>query len=327
MEGSRSVGKKTLFALLCAISTVLFAWKLPLLPLSRSQEIVKIPKEAKTARAVTEILTQRQVLRYPRLFLALAQIAGWDKKFQRGSYIFRRPEAWPVLIRKLTRGERFTVKVAIPEGWRIEQIAQRLNEASIVNGRDFLYLAKIQNLEGRLYPTTYFFEPNSPPQEIIDQMTEQFERVWREHFEGKPAPMKFTKREIITLASIVERETTLTQEKPLIAGIYINRLKKGWRLEADPTVQYALGAWKSRVLYKDLDIKSAFNTYRRWGLPPAPIASPGMDSLAAVIKPAETEFMYFMASGTGGHIFFRTLEDHNHYKRLQKKEKKKKIEN
>lgn len=311
--------KIDLVFLLILIALGWLAWQLPLIPRGRPQEVVKISRDANTGRAVANILEERGILRYPRLFRAVVKLGGWDKKFQKGAYLLRRPEAWPVLIRKLTRGQRYSIKVTIPEGWTIEQIGERLDAYSITNANNFSQLAKSQNLEGRLYPTTYFFEPDSFPQEIINVMTQQFERVWQGHLEGKPLPLKFRKEDVITLASIIERETTIAQEKPIIAGVYLNRLRKGWKLEADPTVQYALGAWKSRVLYKHLQIDSPYNTYRRRGLPPGPISNPGLDSLTAVLHPSTTEFMYFIASGNGGHIFFKTLEEHNRYKRSQKK--------
>ncbi|MBI4370235.1 MAG: endolytic transglycosylase MltG [Elusimicrobia bacterium] len=297
----------------------LLAWELPLMRLTSQQALVKIPRDQKTAREIVGVLAGQGVLKHPRIFLKLTQIFGWDKKFKRGAYLFHTPEAWPMLIKYLTKGLVYSIKITIPEGWTINQIAQRLNEASVTDGEAFARIAYARRLEGYLYPTTYFLEPDSPPEEALEAMLKNFNQIWLESFSDKRAPRNMSMNQVITLASIVEREAMRPEEKPLIAGVFINRLNMGWRLEADPTVQYSLGSWKSRLTYKDTRINSPYNTYKIFGLPPGPIANPSSSSIAAVFEPLETDFMYFVARGDGSHIFFKTLEEHNRFRYLLKK--------
>lgn len=301
------------------------AWELPLIRRSGQEIMVKISRESKTAREITESLKEQKILKHPRLFRFFIKLLGWDKKIRVGTYLFRENEAWPMLLRKLINGESFTVKVTFPEGWRIEQMAERLESSMITSAADFTAGAKAGKMEGFLFPSTYFFEPDTPAPKVIEVMNEQFEKMWKERFEYLKPPKKFGKKEVVTLASIIERETTVLKEKPLIAGVFLNRLRLGWRLEADPTVQYALAKWKERLTYKDTKIKSPYNTYQNAGLPPGPIANPGADSIAAVFYPTKTELMYFVARGDGSHEFFKTLAEHNRYRALQKKNRKAKI--
>ncbi|MBI2070798.1 MAG: endolytic transglycosylase MltG [Elusimicrobia bacterium] len=319
------MNKKALALFLGIFAAVFLSWELPLIPRSSESVLVRISPEHKTAKDIISVFQAQGILRHPRAFRLASKVFGWDKRFKRGTYLLRRGEAWPVLAKKLLKGETFTVKVTIPEGWRAEQIADRLKAQSIINTDGFVRLVQKQTLEGFLYPSTYFFEPYSAPETIIEQMNQQFERVWKENFDGKSLPPKFTKKNVVTLASIIEMETNLSQEKPLIAGVFMNRLRQGWKLEADPTVQYALGGWKDRVLYKDLQIDSPYNTYKYRGLPPGPIGNPGQDSIAAVFDPAPTEYMYFVAKGDGSHVFFKTLQEHNRFRHLQKKARRVKV--
>lgn len=297
-------------------------WELPLIPRGAEEIVVKIPRDAKNAQEILAILHQKRILKYPKPFGWTLSLLGWDKKIQRGTYKFRDSEAWPVLLRKLLRGEIYGVRVTLPEGWLSDQIAERLEAVNITNAHDFLKIVKERNLEGFLFPSTYFFEPEIPAETVVDALYATFERVWRENFAGLTPPQNMAQKQIITLASIIERETTTPEEKPVISGIFLNRLKQGWKLEADPTVQYALGGWKSRITYQDLKIDSPYNTYQRYGLPPGPISNPGIDSIRAVFEPTPTDYMYFVAKGDGTHAFFATLKEHNKEKSLRKKQKK-----
>ncbi|MBI4668729.1 MAG: endolytic transglycosylase MltG [Elusimicrobia bacterium] len=315
--------RNSFFALLLGLAAAAaLAWELPLIPHSSEQILVKIPKNCKTAREITAMLQEQGVLRHSRAFLILAAALKWDTKFKSGPYLLRRPEAWPVLAKKLIKGQTFTIKVTVPAGWRIEQIAERLEASSVTDADSFIETAKQKKLEGFLYPSTYFLEPDAPPETVLHAMANQFGRVWKERFENLTLPAGFSIKDVVTLASIIELETTCGPEKPLIAGVFLNRLGKHWKLEADPTVQYALGKWKDRLTYKDTKIQSSYNTYLHGGLPPGPIGNPGADSIGAVLSPAQTDYMYFVARGDGSHEFFRTLEEHNHYRYLLKKAKR-----
>ncbi len=297
-------------------------WELPLISRNANEIIIKIPKEEKTAKEVLSQLHKERILKHPKLFRLTLSLFRWDKKIQRGTYKLRKNEAWPTLIRKLTRGETYGIKVTIPEGWRAEQIAERLEALGVSDAKGFLEIVHRENSEGFLFPSTYFLEPNLPASEAIGILRSSFDRAWQENFLTKNPPMRFTKRDVIILASIIERETTVKEEKPIIAGVYLNRLQKNWRLEADPTVQYALGYWKNKTTYQDLKIKSPYNTYQRYGLPIGPISNPGLESIAAVFDPTQTNYMYFIAKGDGTHTFLETLKEHNREKALKKRAKR-----
>lgn len=297
-------------------------WELPLIARSANEIIVKIPKETKSAQEAADILYQKKILKHPKLFRLTAALFGWDKKIQKGTYKFREYESWSILLRKLTTGEIYGIRVTFPEGWRMEQIAERLESFGIAAAKEFVKISRERNLEGFLFPSTYFFEPETPPDEVIAAMTGAFEKIWKENFDGRKPPRDWSKKEVVILASVIERETTNNEEKPRIAGVYLNRLEKGWKLEADPTVQYALGYWKNRITYNDLKVKSSYNTYLKYGLPQGPISNPGIDSIRAVFEPEKTNYMYFVAKGDGTHAFLETLKEHNREKALQKKAKK-----
>ena len=160
-----------------------------------------------------------------------------------------------------------------------------------------------QTLEGYLFPDTYFFPPGTTAASAVVTMVRRFERVWRPEWDQRLDTLALSRHDLVTLASIVEREARLDEERPVIAAVYVNRLKKGMRLEADPTVQYALPQYQKRLLLRHLTIDSPYNTYRRKGLPPGPIGAPGVASLRASVYPAEVPYLYFVAYPDGHHEF------------------------
>jgi len=167
-----------------------------------------------------------------------------------------------------------------------------------------------KTLEGYLFPDTYAFPIGTTARQAVREMVYAFERRWRPDWDSSIAELKINRNDLVTMASIVEREARLPEERPVIAAVYYNRLKKGMLLQADPTVQYALGHHVGRVLYKDLTIDSPYNTYVHKGLPPGPVASPGVASLIAAANPANVPYLYFVASRDGHHEFRMTLEQH-----------------
>ncbi len=212
-------------------------------------------------------------------------------------------------------------RVLIPEGLRQERIAaivaSQLDIDSLAFMKSTLDKSLLEKLdiesdsfEGYYFPGTYNFPWASTPEEVIRFLTGRFRAFYTDSLRTKAAERGLDELELLTLASIVEAETPLDEEKPLIAGVYLNRLKKNMKLQADPTVQYALGGKPERLLYKDLAIDSPYNTYKYKGLPPAPICNPGAASIMAVLEPAQTGYIYFVATGTGGHYFAKTAAEH-----------------
>ena len=273
---------------------------------------VDIPKGA-SARQIAGLLGDKGVIRSPFFFRLLAVASGRARKFKSGSYLLERNRYWKA-VRMISGGETYKTRVTLPEGWSAWQIAEKLHEKGVLEKpEDFVAIVERDGLEGRLFPETYFFDTPERPEAVLEDMSKQFQANWPPEFDERARELKMTQDQVLTLASIIEREAHEPEERPIISSVYHNRLKKRMLLEADPTVQYALGhgrVWKDRILYADLRVNSPYNTYRRRGLPPGPICNPGRKSIEAALYPAQTRFLYFVADGNGRHSFFATLREH-----------------
>ena len=225
------------------------------------------------------------------------------------------------IMEMMTRGEVVSHTVTIPEGFSIEQIAGVLSDNGIIDREKFLVYAMgdgVENnysingpgLEGYLYPDTYQFARGVSASAIVDAMVKRFWQVIGK-FEQKIAESGITLHEVVTLASIVEKETGKASERPLIASVFLNRLRKRMRLESDPTVIYGIKDFSGNLKKRDLSTYSPYNTYVVRGLPPGPIANPGIDSIKAVLYPAKTNYLYFVSKNDGSHHFSSSLKEHN----------------
>jgi UPF0755 protein len=211
--------------------------------------------------------------------------------------------------------------ITFPEGKNIIEVAQILEMAKIAPAIEVLAAARDPRLvhalglpgptlEGYLFPDTYTFAAGTTPRAAVEVMVRAFERRWKPEWDAQLQKLALSRNDVLTLASIVEKEARKPEERPVIAAVYYNRLKKGMLLQADPTVQYALGRHVKRVLYRDLEIDSPYNTYRKKGLPPGPIASPGLPSIEAALFPASVPYLYFVAAPDGHHEFRTTFAEH-----------------
>ena len=274
-----------------------------------------------TFRAAADSLASAGVIRAPAVFRVYASIRGEDRAIKPGSYEFRRGASWSAVLATLTSGGARRGSVTIPEGYDLRQITPLLAKAldvpedSVLAAvRDTALLRRLDvptpALEGYLFPETYAFAPGTTPRGAVAQMVAEFERRWKPEWDAQLQTLAMSRHDVITLASIVEKEARRPEERPVIAAVYHNRLKRRMPLQADPTVQYARGAHTNRVLYKDLEIDSPYNTYRRAGLPPGPIASPGTPSIAAALFPANVPYLFFVAAPDGHHEFRTTFEEH-----------------
>jgi UPF0755 protein len=274
--------------------------------------LVKIERGA-SAHEIARILEQKDVIASKKFFQILAQVRGKSKAFKPGAYKFERNHYLKIL-RALEQGENYTVKITIPEGWTGFQIAERLKEKGIITDiLPFMNLVIRNGAEGMLFPDTYFLEPFSEPGEVIGRMVSEYRKNFTDVMAKKAAVLKLPPLQAVTLASIVEREARTDAERPIIASVYLNRLKSGWKLDADPTVQYAVSngrSWPKDLSKKDLGVDSPYNTYKRRGLPPGPICNPGVRSLQAAVDPAQTRYFFFVAQEDGTHYFSSRLEDH-----------------
>lgn len=274
-----------------------------------------------TFRNAADSLAAAGLVRWPRLFSMYATIKGRDRTIRAGTYSLARGQRWDSLINALHTGRGVIITVTIPEGWSLRQITPHLartleiaRESLEVAVRDSAMRARLgvptPTLEGYLFPDTYVFALGTGARQVVAAMVARFENAWRAEWTERLAAMRRTRHEIVTLASIVEKEVRLSEERPVVAAVYWNRLRINMPLQADPTIIYALGRSTARVLYSDLEVKSPYNTYRNPGLPPGPIAAPGAASLEATVNPAQVPYRYFVAHPDGHHEFRSTYREH-----------------
>ncbi len=276
-----------------------------------------------TATQVAQNLKEAGVIKSRTWFKLILRLSSSAKDLKAGKYDLHKNMPSESVLNCIKSGQCLHLtKLTTLEGWRSEEIAEVLSANDITDPHAFLDIVRKRELEGKLFPSTYYFSENTPAWAVIDAMLAQYNKMVKPLFEQYKTDL--TEREVLTVASIVEREAIFHDERPKIAAVYLNRLKIGKRLEADPTVQYALGFnfrenryWKKGLTYRDLRNKSPYNTYRYNGLPPGPIANPSYESIKAVLNP-EPDFdaLYFVADNTGRHDFSRTYNEH-----LQKKNK------
>jgi UPF0755 protein len=282
---------------------------------------VEVP-EGLAARQTAELLARERVVYSARFFRALLKLTGTDRRLQPGLYTFRRRELPWEVIDRMTHGGADAVRVVIPEGFRASQIAERLQTGGVADAKEFEAYVSSARLEGRLFPSTYLFPLHYGGRRAADRMRETFDKeIGAAYAAASPKPA-LSLEDALIVASIVEREAVLKEERPIIAAVYLNRLKKGMPLQADPTVQYALGYWKKGLTLRDLRIDSPYNTYKVRGLPPGPICNPGLPSFEAVLHPATTHALYFVADAKGGHIFSETNAEQSEARMLYKHELK-----
>lgn len=294
----------------------------------RKPVVVVLPEGVSAAQAAG-LLKGKGVIVSRFVFRLAAKATGVDRRIKAGTYQLRQHMWLFSLLKILNAGaSNKGIQVIIPEGFSARQIGERLEASGICSAADFENYVAENNLEGYLFPSVYYFEPRMTPKKAAQKMEDEFFRViGAEYQKTSPKPI-LSFRKALILASIIQREAVLSREKPLIASVYLNRLRLRMKLEADPTVQYALGRWKKRLAIADLKTDSPYNTYLYYGLPPGPICSPGLDSFIAALHPAETDDLYFVADDKGGHRFATTNAEHIKNKELLKKalrEKKEKL--
>lgn len=272
-------------------------------------------------RQIARSLQEAGIVADPRLFVWAAKLRGLERKLRSGDYQLEPSWSLPRLLSALQEGRGRTIMVTIPEGWRLEQIADRLQEAGVTDRGAFLAAAQHPELlrelgipgptaEGFLFPETYPFPAPAAAADVIDTMYRQFRKVWRE-IVAEGALTTLTPLEAVTLASLVEKETAAPEERPVVAGVFLNRLRLGWPLQSDPSVIYGVDGFTGNLTRRDLVAPTPYNTYVNRGLPPGPIAGPGKEALRAVLHPAPTDFLYFVARKDGTHQFSRTIAEHN----------------
>ena len=297
---------------------------------------VFIVKEGSSLKEVAADLEKTGLITNKTLFVLWTRVKGYGKDIRAGEYSLSPAMAPVQMMEILRKGLVILHPVTIPEGFTRDQIADALAAKGLADKRRFLELTQDKALlrqygisgpsfEGYLFPDTYHFSRGTPALAILDTMVKRFKQVVTPLMEvSQGTGMKF--EEVVILASIVEKETGRPEERPLIASVFLNRLRLGMRLESDPTVIYGIENFGGDLKKKDLTEKTPYNTYVIHGLTPGPIANPGLESIKAVMDPARTDYLYFVSRNDGSHQFSKTLAEHNRAAEMYQKRKGKKPE-
>ncbi len=293
----------------------------PLDPAGRAR-IVVIPPGA-SSRDIGRLLQSSGMVRRGSDFVLAVRVRRLTRSLQGGEYLLSPAMSLLDIVDTVARGQVVLHAMIIPEGFTAAEIVQTLVdlrlgerarlEAIVSRGADmfpheFLRQLPTRSLEGYLFPDTYRLPRGLPEREVIRAFVDRFEQVVMPLWQAQGAGRSL--HEAITMASLVEREAQRPEERALIAGVLTNRLRRGMRLEVDATVLYALGRHKSVVTFKDLEVRSPYNTYRHAGLPPGPIASPGVEAITAALSPGITDYLFYVARPDGSHVFSRTYQEH-----------------
>ena len=287
-------------------------------------ETVLLPVGASFAE-MTDSLAAHRIVTNRWLFTWMAKLGRYDRRLQAGYYEIRQGERPLEVLKILAEGREKTFRLTIPEGFTVldigaaaEQTLGLPRDSILAAARDPEMLREFEvegaTLEGFLLPETYFVSKLITGRGLVRQLAENFKRAWKPIWDTRRQELRLSRRDLVTLASIVEGEARVDEDRALVAAVYLNRIRLGMPLQADPTVQYAIqqatGQRKSRLLHRDYQFRSIFNTYLHRGLPPSPIGAPSVKSIEAVLDAAPVPFLYFVAGLDGKHVFSRTYGDH-----------------
>ena len=287
-----------------------------------SSSIILIPRGS-TFDYVTSLIRENGLQPYPRLYRYLAKQLKVHTRVQAGEFEIKHSWNTHRLLQHLVSGKSIRHKVTIPEGENYAQIAERLNQLGIADKEVLMSLKndpellkktgipELTALEGVLVPETYFFSRAETERQVLSAMIAQYRRVFNSDFQKRAKEIGMSEYNVLTLASIVEKETGTDSDRPMIASVFHNRLKRRMRLDSDPTVIYGMKNFDGNLTRKHLRTPTPYNTYTRYGLPPTPISNPGRASLHSVLYPAEKKYLYFVARGDGSSEFSKTLSEHN----------------
>jgi UPF0755 protein len=294
-------------------------------PLSSSRELIRVdvPRHA-TVRTIAERLEQKGLIRHRYAFMVMARLMGESNNLKAGEYELQPSMGLLEILDKLARGDATAVWFTVPEGYTVDQVADTLKGLGLVDRRRFLRLVDSdgsrfdvgvttprRSLEGYLFPDSYKFKKGVSESQIIAGMLRTFQKQVVEGLSDELRSNDLPLDKVVILASLIEREARVPEDRPLISAVIRNRLKEKMLLQIDATVLYALGRHKDRVLFSDLKVDSPYNTYRNPGLPPGPICSPGLSAIKAALQPAKADYLFYVARPDGRHIFTKTLAEHN----------------
>lgn len=326
MQLSNSVMTKSILAVAVIsffIAGLLYGAAQPI-SFNSSEPVTIIIKQGMSANDIAALLRQQGLIKNTVSFRLYVHWQGLANSLQAGEYSFTPDMNMQKMIAMLAKGEVAYRQFTIPEGYTVDQIAALLESKQIANAAKFKAAAKnyqpfayieadarvSYQSEGFLFPDTYRVPRGISEEELLRFMTTEFDRHFTAAMRDKAKQHGLTMREVVILASLVEKEAQVEKERPLIAGVFLNRIRQAMPLQSCATIQYILGYPKAELSIKDTEIPSPYNTYLNMGLPPGPIANAGMASIMAVLEPAATDYLYFVADSKGVHHFSRTYEEH-----------------
>jgi UPF0755 protein len=295
----------------------------PVAAVANSEVNVTI-KQGMTSDEIGQVLYDKGLFPSAMIFRLYARMYGLEHSLQAGDYLFDKDMTIRHMVDMMARGETASRTLLVPEGYTIDQIAQLVEKTKIGKAQMFKQLAVnyapyddmvssadvTYKAEGYLFPATYQFSSGVTEQQVLDAMTTQFHNRFTPEMVSRAAEEGLSVRQVVILASLVEKEAQKEADRSVIAGVFLNRLRQAMPLQSCATIQYILGYPKAELSVQDTELPSPYNTYQHNGLPPGPIANPGMASIMAVLYPAQTDYLYFVADKQGAHHFSKTYEEH-----------------
>ena len=309
--------------LLAALALIYFSYQV-VTPLKTNKFLDLEIKNGMTGNQVADILAKEKLIAGPLSFKLMLRFTGKGREIKSGFYRFSSNQSAFNILEKMVKGETEQKMVTFPEGKTLKEMGPILQKTGLMKSEDFIRVAQnyrfkmgdweFQSPEGFLLPETYLVPIGITPERMVTDMLGQFQKeILPEYLKMKDKlPLPLSLKEVVVLASLVEREAQVSKERPVIAAVYYNRLIKGMKLECDATIQYVLG-WKPLLTFDDLKIDSPYNTYRYEGLPPGPIANPGKAALLATLHPKKNDFLFYVLNykkNDGSHLFSRNYDEH-----------------
>lgn len=288
--------------------------------LDHVEKLIDIPPGS-TPKMIANLLKKEEIVTSSLKFYLLIRVLNKGKEIKAAEYQFFTDLIPFSVLSILTSGKPYLHKITIPEGSNIKQIADIFESNNILSREEFLKAAydpailknngiEANSAEGYLFPETYSLQKRSSGNEIVNKMLKTFNANYDPQWNTEGKKYNFTRHQIVTFASIIEKETGIPQERPLISAVFHNRLKIGMKLQSDPTVIYGIPNYNGNITKRDLITPTPYNTYTNYGLPPGPIASPGKESLRAAVYPSDVDYLYFVSNNDGSHVFTKTYKDH-----------------
>ncbi|MDR0823377.1 MAG: endolytic transglycosylase MltG, partial [Endomicrobium sp.] len=275
-----------------------------------NKPVTIIIQRGDSASKAAALLKNNNIIYSRNLFMIWTRITGSSSKIKAGSYEFSQRDMTIGILSELKNPKIIPIRMTIPEGLTTKQIAEIAASKLAIDKEKFINIVNERKLEGYLLPETYFLDASFKEEDIINKLNNEFKKAITQGMQDRAQEIGFSMRDIIILASIIEKEAVKPEERAVISSVFHNRLKKGIKLESCATVLYAMGIVKPHLTYEDIKFDSPYNTYIYAGLPPSPICNPGIESITAALYPADTDKLFFVASGDGGHLFADGFKQH-----------------